>query len=44
MSYDEFKQLCRRSWKDDYSYLSIDKSKKKIEEDTVFVLKAKPLK
>ena len=28
MSYDEFKELCRKSWKEDYNYLCIDRSKK----------------
>ena len=27
MSYDEIKQLCRKSWEDEYSYLCIDMSK-----------------
>ena len=29
MSYDEFEQLCRRSWEEDYNYLCIDRSKKR---------------
>ena len=29
MNYDEFKDLCRKSWEDDYNYLSIDRSKKR---------------
>ena len=29
MNYDEFKDLCRKSWKDDYNYLYIDRSKKR---------------
>ena len=29
MSYDEIKELCRKSWEDDYIYLSIDRSKKR---------------
>ena len=29
MSYDEFKELCRKSWEEDYNYLCIDRSKKK---------------
>ena len=29
MKYDEFKQLCRKSWEEDYNYLCIDKSKKR---------------
>ena len=27
MSYDELKQLCRKSWEEDYIYLCIDISK-----------------
>ena len=29
MNYDEFKDLCRKSWEEDYNYLCIDRSKKK---------------
>ena len=29
MSYDEFKELCRKSWEDDYNYPYIDRSKKR---------------
>ena len=29
MNYDEFKDLCRKSWEEDYNYLYIDRSKKK---------------
>ena len=29
MSYDEFKELCRKSWEEDYNYLNIDRSKKR---------------
>ena len=29
MSYDEFKQLCRKSWVDEYDYLCIDRSKER---------------
>ena len=29
MNYDEFKELCRKSWEDDYNYLCIDRSKKR---------------
>ena len=29
MSYDEFKELCRKSWDEDYNYLCIDRSKKR---------------
>ena len=29
MSYGEFKELCRKSWEEDYNYLCIDRSKKR---------------
>ena len=29
MNYDEFKELCRKSWEEDYNYLCIDRSKKR---------------
>ena len=29
MNYDEFKDLCRKSWEEDYNYLFIDRSKKR---------------
>ena len=29
MNYDEFKQLCRKSWEEDYNYLCNDRSKKR---------------
>ena len=29
MDYNEFKELCRKSWEDDYNYLCIDRSKKR---------------
>ena len=29
MNYDEFKELCRKSWEKDYNYLYIDRSKKR---------------
>ena len=29
MSYDEFKELCRKSWEEDYNYLCIDRSKQR---------------
>ena len=29
MSYYEFKQLCKKSWEEEYNYLCIDRSKKK---------------
>ena len=28
MNYDDFKELCRKSWNEDYNYLCIDRSKK----------------
>ena len=41
MSYDEFKEICRKSWEEDYNYLCIDRSKREIKEDIVFVMRAK---
>ena len=29
MNYDEFKELCRKSWEEDYNYLYLDRSKKR---------------
>ena len=29
MDYNEFKELCRKSWEDDYNYLCIDRSKRR---------------
>ena len=29
MNYDEFKELCKKSWDEDYNYLCIDRSKKR---------------
>ena len=29
MNYDEFKELCRKAWEEDYNYLCIDRSKKR---------------
>ena len=29
MSYDEFNELCSKSWEEDYKYLCIDRSKKR---------------
>ena len=29
MNYDEFRELCRKSWEEDYYYVYIDRSKKK---------------
>ena len=31
MSNDEFKDLCRESWEEDYNYLCIDRSKKRVQ-------------
>ena len=31
MKYDEYKDLCRKSWEEDYNYLFIDRSKKRDE-------------
>ena len=28
MNYDEYKELCRKSWEEDYKYIYIDRSKK----------------
>ena len=41
MSYDEFKELCKKSCEDDYNYLCIDRSKRQIKGDFVFVMEAK---
>ena len=29
MSYDELKELCRKSWEDEYNFRFIDRSKKR---------------
>ena len=29
MGFDEFKELCRKSWDEDYNYLSFDRSEKR---------------
>ena len=29
MNYDEFKELCRKSWEEDYNYLYSDRSRKR---------------
>ena len=29
MNYDEFKELCRKTWEEDYNYLYFDRSKKR---------------
>ena len=29
MNYDEFKELCRKSWDEEYKYLCIDRFKKR---------------
>ena len=41
MTYDEFKELCRKSWDEDYNCLYIDRTKKEIKENIVFLMKAK---
>ena len=42
MNYDEFKELCRKSWEEDYNYLFVlIDLKREIKEDIVFVMKAK---
>ena len=41
MNYDELKEICRKSWEEDYNYLYNDRSKKEIKENVVFVMKAK---
>ena len=41
MNYDEFNELCRKSWEEDYNYLYIDRSKKRDQGNIVFVMKAK---
>ena len=37
MNYDEFKDLCRKSWEEDYNYLYIDRSKKKRSRKILFL-------
>ena len=29
MSYDEFEQLCKETWKEEYNYLCMDRPKKR---------------
>ena len=41
MNYDEFKDLCRKSWEEDYNFIYIDRPKKEIKENIGFVMKAK---
>ena len=42
MNYDEFEEICRKSWEEDYNDLYIDRFKKReIMENIVFVMKAK---
>ena len=41
MSQDDFKQLCRTLWDEEYNYLCIERFKRKIVEEIVFVMKAK---
>ena len=43
MSYDEFKQLSKKNWEEEYIYLCIDRCKKKIKEHIGFLMKAKTL-
>ena len=41
MSYDEFRELCRKSWDEDYKCPCIHRSKKREQKDNVFVMEAK---
>ena len=41
MNYDEFKELCRKSWEEDYNYFILIDLKREIKENIVFVMKAK---
>ena len=41
MNYDEFKELCRKSWDEHYNYLCIDRSKKRDQGKYCVVMKAK---
>ena len=41
MSYDQFKQLCRKSWKRNIIIFVLIDVKREIKEDIVFVIKAK---
>ena len=41
MNYDELKELCRKSWEEDHTYLFIDRSKKRDQGNIVFVMKSK---
>ena len=41
MSYDEFKELCRKPWEEDYNYLCINRSKKKKQERYCFCNESK---
>ena len=41
MNYDEIKELCRKSWEEDYNYICIDRSKKEMKENIVYATKVK---
>ena len=41
MSYDEFNELLRKSWDEDYNYFVFIDLKREIKEDIVFVMRAK---
>ena len=42
-SYDEFKQLCKKSWEEVANMFVLIDLKREIKEDTVFVMKTKTL-
>ena len=44
MNYDVFKELCRKSFDEDYNYFVLIDLKREIKEDIVFVMKAKKRK
>ena len=42
MSYDDFSDLCRKSWKaEDFNYILFDRSKRKMKLKIVFLTKTK---
>ena len=41
MSYDEFKNLCRKSWEEDHNCLCIDRSKKRDQGGVYICMKSK---
>ena len=41
MIYNEFKELCRKSWEEEYNYLILIDLKREIKGNIVFVMKAK---